>query len=208
MLQLLKDNDIDVEWVQVGNEVNNGMLHPEGNIDKEENRLNFLKFFNAGYDAVKNIYPKAKVLLHRSNGHQTDEFDWFLSQMKGLNLKYDIIGMSLYPSWWENGGWSDWRGTAEACLTNIASFSDRYGKPVIICETGMPVSEPQMAKEAMQYILDGARKIKDCHGVFYWEPQTDGKWKPSSYAALGWNAYSLGAFADGRPTAALDPFGK
>lgn len=208
VLQLLKDNGIDVEWVQVGNEVNNGMLHPEGKLDKEENRLNFLKFFNAGYDAVKSIYPKAKVILHRSNGHQTDEFDWFLSQMKGLNLKYDIIGMSLYPSWWENGGWSDWRGTAEACLTNIASFSDRYGKPVIICETGMPVSEPQMAKEAMQYILDGARKIKDCHGVFYWEPQTDGKWKPSSYAALGWNAYSLGAFADGRPTAALDPFGK
>ena len=208
VLQLLKDNDIDVEWVQIGNEVNNGMLHPEGSIGKDETLLNFVKFFNAGHDAVKSIYPKAKVILHRSDGHKTDEFDWFLSKMKGMSLKYDIIGMSLYPSWWENGGWSDWRSIAETCMANISSFSGRYGKPVMICETGMPVSEPLMAKEAMQYILDEARRMEDCHGVFYWEPQTDGKWKPASYEALGWNAYSLGAFADGRPTAALDPFGE
>ena len=77
---------------------------------------------------------------------------------------------------------------------------------MILCETGMPVSEPQMAKEALTYILDQSRKIEDCHGIFYWEPQTDGVWKPSSYAALGWGAYNMGAFKNGRPTAALDPF--
>jgi len=206
VLTLLKDNGVDVEWVQVGNEVNNGMLHPEGNIGKEETILNFVSFFNAGYNAVKKVFPQAKVILHRSDGHKTSEFDWFLSKMKGMNLKYDIIGMSLYPSWWENGGWSDWHSTGKTCISNISSFAGKYGKPVMICEVGMPVSEPEMAKEALEYLLEEARKIEDCHGIFYWEPQTDGKWKPSSYSALGWNAYSLGAFADGRPTAALDPF--
>ena len=78
----------------------------------------------------------------------------------------------------------------------------------MICETGMPVSEPQMAEEALEYILSETGKIEDCHGVFYWEPQTDGKWKPESYHDLGWSAYDKGAFADGRPTSALDPFRK
>ena len=70
VLTLLKDNGVDVEWVQVGNEVNNGMLHPEGNIGKEENILNFVNFFNAGYNAVKKVFPQAKVILHRSDGHK------------------------------------------------------------------------------------------------------------------------------------------
>ena len=85
-------------------------------------------------------------------------------------------------------------------------MSADYGRPVIICETGMPVSDPQTAEEAMRYILEKTRATDSCHGVFYWEPQTDGKWKPASYNALGWNAYDKGAFSNGRPTAALAPF--
>lgn len=206
VLNLLKDNGVDVEWVQVGNEINSGMLHPQGNINDPVNIPKFVKFANAGYDAVKEVYPSAKVILHRSNGHETEGFKWFLNVLKAQKVNYDIIGMSLYPSWWENGGWTSWRSTAQACIANIKSFSATYGKPVMICELGMPVSEAQMTKEAIQYILDETRKIENCHGIFCWEPQTDGKWKPESYNALGWNAYNLGAFADGRPTIALDPF--
>ncbi len=206
VLQLLKDNGIDVEWVQVGNEINSGMLHPLGDLTQGGYVQNFVRFANAGHDAVKKIYPEAKVILHRSNGHETAGFDWFLNILKVQNVRYDIIGMSLYPVWWENGGWTAWKPTVDACLSNIRSFTATYGRPVMICEVGMPVSEPQMSKDALSYILDETAKIEDCHGVFYWEPQTDGRWKPSSYADLGWNAYDKGAFADGRPTAALDPF--
>ncbi len=111
---------------------------------------------------------------------------------------YDMIGMSLYPSWWENGGYTkDYMSRIDDCLNNIRTLSGKFKKPVMLCEIGMPCSEPQMSKEAIQYILDEARKIEDCHGVFYWEPE----------APEGYNGgYGLGAFKDGRPTAALDPF--
>lgn len=205
ILKTLKDNKIDIEWVQIGNEVNSGMLWPLGKV-YDRTAENFVKFLNTGYEAVKKVYPAAKVTVHLSNGDEAGLFDWFFNLMKLNNAKYDLIGMSLYPSWWENGGWSDWKPVMDKCIANIKSMTAKYGKPVIICETGMPVSEPQMAKEALQYLLDQTRNIEDCHGVFYWEPQTDGNWKPSSYSALGWNAYNMGAFKAGRPTAALDPF--
>ncbi len=204
VLQLLKSNDIDVEWVQVGNETNSGMLHPLGKISN--NADNFAVLANKGYDAIKSIYPEAKVIIHRSEGHKANECKWLFNHLKNSKVKYDIIGLSLYPVWWENNGWCDWKPNVDACLANIKSLVATFGKPVMICEIGMPVWEPQMSKEAVQYILDQTRKIEECHGAFYWEPQTDGVWKPSGYASLGWNAYDKGAFKNGKPTAALDPF--
>mgnify|MGYP003288628391 FL=1 len=203
-LQLLKDNKVDVEWVQVGNETNSGMLHPLGKIS--DNADNFAILADKGYDAVKSVYPEAKVIIHRSEGHKANECRWLFNHLKNSKVKYDIIGLSLYPTWWENNGWCDWKPVVDDCLANIKSLTSTFGKPVMICEIGMPVWEPQMSKEAVQYILDETKKIEECHGVFYWEPQTDGVWKPESYAALGWNAYDKGAFKNGKATIALDPF--
>lgn len=204
-LTLLKDNGIDVEWVQVGNEVNSGMLWPTGKVHGST-ADSFVRLTGNGYTAVKSIYPEAKVILHVSNGHDGELFKWFFNLMKVNGADYDMIGMSLYPAWWENGGWCDWKTNVDKCVININSMIATYGKPVMLCEIGMPVSEPQMSREAMQYILDRTKAIEKCHGAFCWEPQTDGKWKPSSYSSLGWNAYDKGAFSGGRPTIALDPF--
>ena len=205
VLKALKDEGIDVEWVQVGNEVNQGMLWPLGKVSGQS-AGSFVAFLNAGYVAVKAVYPAAKVIVHLSNGHDSGLFDWFFSLMQKSNASYDIIGMSLYPSWWENGGWCDWKPNTDKCLANIKTMYGKFGKEVMLCEVGMPVSEPQKSKEAMEYILEQTSGMDGCLGVFYWEPQADGRWKPSSYAGLGWNAYDKGAFKDGRPTAALDPF--
>ena len=206
ILKSLKDNEIDVEWVQLGNEVNNGMLWPLGKV-QGSTAGNFIRLINLGYDIVKDLYPEAKVILHVSNGHDAGLFDWFFNLMHSGKARYDMIGMSLYPSWWENGGLTPWKPVVDKCMANIKSISTKINKPVMLCEVGMPVSEPQTAKEALEYILDQTRAIESCHGVFYWEPQTDGVWKPSSYEGLGWGAYDMGAFRNGKPTVALDPFG-
>jgi arabinogalactan endo-1,4-beta-galactosidase len=194
-----------VEWVQVGNEVNSGMLHPLGKVSGND-AVNFVSFVNAGYRSVKEIYPDAKVIIHVSNGHDKDLFSWFFGLMKSHNARYDMIGMSLYPVWWENNGWTAWKPVVDNLVTNIENLTSKFGKPVMVCEVGLPVSEPEMAKDAIQYILDETRKIEGCHGIFMWEPQTDGVWKPESYNSLGWSAYDKGAFKDGKATIALDPF--
>lgn len=204
VLQLLKDNGVNVEWVQVGNETNSGMLHPLGKID--DNADDFAVIANKGYDAVKNIYPDAKVIIHRSEGHKVNQCKWLFTLLKNSKVKYDIIGLSLYPVWWENNGWCDWKPNVDECLTNIRTLISTFGKPVMICEIGVPVWEPAMSKEALAYTLNQTREIEGCHGIFYWEPQTDGVWKPSNYTALGWNAYDKGAFKNGKATVALDPF--
>ncbi len=196
ILKTLKDNGIDVEWVQVGNEVNSGMLWPSGKV-QDRTAGNFVKFANAGYEAAKKIYPETKVIIHVSNGQDTGLFEWFFGLMKSNGAKYDMIGMSLYPAGWENGKYAEWKPVVDKCISNVRSMASKFGKPVMICETGMPCSQPEMSKDAIGYILDGCRKIEDCHGVFYWEPE----------APEGYNGgYGLGAFKDGRPTAALDPF--
>ena len=205
VLRSMKEVGIEVEWVQVGNEVNSGMLHPLGKVSGD-NAADFARFANSGHDAVKEVYPDAKVIIHVSNGHDKGLFEWFFGLMKKHTVKYDMIGMSLYPVWWENGGWTAWKPTVNDCMANIRTLTASFGKPVMICEVGLPVSEPQMSKEAVRHILDEARKIDGCHGMFMWEPQTDGVWKPASYTELGWGAYDKGAFKDGKATVALDPF--
>ena len=59
------------------------------------------------------------------------------------------------------------------------------------------VTEAEMSRQMLEYLLGEARKIKECHGVFYWEPQS-----PDGYNG----GYDMGAFENGRPTVALDPF--
>ena len=195
VLQTLKDNAVNVRWVQVGNEVNQGMLWPMGKVSGQSVG-NFVDFLNAGHDAVKSIYPEAEVILHVSNGHDSELFKWFFGLMAANKAKYDIIGMSIYPIWWENGGWCYWRPIVDSCISNISLFSSMFSKPVMICETGMPVHEPVMARTALEYLIDEAYKIESCMGVFYWEPE----------APKGYNGgYEMGAFADGKPTIALDP---
>ena len=203
ILKILKNNNIEVEWVQIGNEVNTGMLHPYGKVQGTD-AGDFVSLFNAGSRKVREICPKAKVILHLSNGHDPQLYTWFLNTVHGV--EYDMIGMSIYPSWNIGSGWIDWRPAAQSCISNIKSVAKIFGKPVMICETGMPATEALMARDAMEYLIKETAAIPECHGIFYWEPEVYGGWKPDYYDDLGWAPYNMGAFSDGKPTIALDPF--
>ena len=61
VMNALKTNGITPDWVQVGNETNDGMLWPEGKASV--NMANYAKFFIAGYNAVKAVSPSSKVMV-------------------------------------------------------------------------------------------------------------------------------------------------
>ncbi len=196
VLQTLKDNDIKVQWVQVGNETNQGMLWDNASVQanngfaQHQQFSNFIQLINAGYDAVKSVYPDAGVIVHTSNGYDSGLFQWMYDGLKNNGARYDIIGMSLYP---EN---ASWQATTNNCLSNIRSCISRYNKPVMVVEVGMPW-DASNAASFMKTIVSGTKSIDRCLGVFYWEPQCYGNW----------NGYSKGAFNNsGRPTSALDAF--
>jgi len=72
---------VNVTWVQVGNEINSGMLWPVGNTSNGFAPLAGL--INAGYNAVKSVYSSAQVIVHLANGYDTADFTWFFCRPQG-----------------------------------------------------------------------------------------------------------------------------
>ncbi|NGM65835.1 arabinogalactan endo-beta-1,4-galactanase [Sphingobacterium sp. SGR-19] len=191
VLQLLKDNNITAEWVQVGNETGNGMLWEDGKAS--ESMANYAALNNAGYDAVKAVFPEAKVIVHVHNGYDNSLFRWLFDGLKSNGGKWDVIGMSLYPDK------DNWEELTEQCMENMKDMIARYESEVMICEVGMSWDEEDAAAAFLTGLIDGSRQFREGQvlGVFYWEPLAYG----------GWNGYTLGAMDDsGRPTKALEAF--
>lgn len=191
VLTELKNNNVTPEWVQVGNETNDGMLWPEGQASMNMN--NFAQLINAGYDAVKSVFPSAKVIVHVSNGQKNDLFRWLFDGLHNNGAKYDMIGMSLYP------GPAEWQTFNTQCLANMNDMVARYKKDVMIVEVGMSWDKPVECGSFLSDIITKTRSVTNGRGmgVLYWEPQ--------SYDS--WNGYTLGAFDNsGKPTLALNAF--
>jgi arabinogalactan endo-1,4-beta-galactosidase len=191
VLTLLKSNGIVPEWVQVGNETNDGMLWPNGKASLS--MANFASLVNKGYDAVKAVDSSIKVIVQVSNGFDNSLFRWLFDGLRNNGGKWDVIGMSLYPPV------ADWSTLNNQCLANMNDMVSRYGKPVMICEVGMSWDQATACKS---FLTDLITKIKSLPagkglGIFYWEPQ----------AYNNWQGYTLGAFDNsGKPTIALDAF--
>ncbi len=56
---------------------------------------NFAAYVNAGYDAVKAVYPEAKVIVHLDKGNNLGYYTWLFDGLKQNGAKWDVIGMSL-----------------------------------------------------------------------------------------------------------------
>ncbi|WP_321517393.1 glycosyl hydrolase 53 family protein [uncultured Bacteroides sp.] len=191
VLNELKSNSITPEWVQVGNETGNGMLWEDGKASV--NMKNYTQLSNAGYDAVKSVFPDSKVIVHLQNGYDNGLFRWLFDGLKSNGGKWDVIGMSLYPTA------TTWTTLDAQCLANMNDMVQRYGSEVMVCEVGMNWDAPDACNAFLKDIIAKTKSVTNGKGVgvFYWEPEC--------YA--GWNGYPLGAFDNnGKPTAALNAF--
>lgn len=197
VLKTLKDNNIDVTWVQVGNETNTGMCWDTGKVSNG-GAFNFATLANAGYDAVKSVYPDALVIIHHSNAQSLGENQWFFNLIDAAGCKFDMMGFSLYPSYWDDSikGYPDWTPYCSSALSTFQTMHTSYDKPVMLVEFGMPASEPAKAKAAMQYLLDGVKTCDWFKGIFYWEPESE----------QSRNGYAYGAFSGGSSTGVIDLF--
>jgi len=195
VLQALKEAQVDVAWVQVGNETNTGMCLPVGAVSNG-NTAGFVKLANAGYDAVKAIYPSALVITHHSNAQDLAKNQWFYDLVIKGGAKFDMIGLSLYPSYWDDKkkAYPDWSTYCESAVSNFQRLHTYFNKPVMLVEFGMPASEVVKSKAALQYVLDGVKSYDWFKGVFYWEPE----------AEHARNGYDYGAFASGKSTGVID----
>ena len=191
VLDSLKDNNIVPEWVQVGNETNDGLLWPDGR--RSTNPQSFAALIDAGYAAVKAVNPTSKVIVHISNGFNNAYFRNVFDGLAVHGARYDVIGLSLYPTA------ANWPTLTAQCQANMNDLADRYpGKEVMVVETGMPTNTPIPARQMLLDLMAKTRAVPGGKGlgVLYWEPQ-----------AYNWMGYTLGAWANnGRPTVAMDAF--
>ena len=196
VLSALSAAGVHPEWVQVGNETNNGMLWPAGEVVVGTAAANFAPFaqlINSGYAAVKSVEPNAKVVIHISNGYDNNLFRWMFDGLKAAGANWDVIGMSLYPST------TNWTTLDTQCQANSNDMITRYGKPVVMSEVGMDVTDPTNSFAFLSDIIAKNSGLPGGNGlgVFYWEPE--------SYN--GWQGYNMGAFDNtGKPTHAMDAF--
>lgn len=191
VLTSLRNAGVTPEWVQIGNETTPGMMLPAGDVESNPKQLTELN--NAGYDAVKAVFPEAMVIVHLDGGNDQWRYDRMFDVLESNGGKYDMIGMSLYPYWAEEQGEpGGWQKVAEDCIANIDHVRGKYNKPVMICEIGMPYDQPEACRQLIARMME-----TPVEGIFYWEPE----------APAGYNGgYNLGCFDNGAPTPALDAF--
>jgi arabinogalactan endo-1,4-beta-galactosidase len=110
------------DFIQIGNEINNGLMHPLGNIN---NFNQFKALLETGIEAVRNTGSSSKIMLHYAgiNGASL-----FYNKVKDLD--FDIVGLSYYP-WWHGKDISQLE-------TVMSQISQTYDKDIIVAETAYP----------------------------------------------------------------------
>jgi arabinogalactan endo-1,4-beta-galactosidase len=169
------------EMVQIGNEVINGMMWPDGKIP--ENWNNFAELVQAGINGVNagcDSMKRPKIMIHIDQGGNRNRTKYFFDKFLSYGIDFDYIGQSYYP-WWH--------GTLLDLRENMIFMAEAYKKPVILVEVAYCASPTEYNKkpgpfpetpEGQRDFLDEVNKIvlntpgNLGRGIFWWEPATMG----------------------------------
>lgn len=192
VLDTLKKSGVTPTWVQIGNEITGGILWPDGSTN---NWLQLAQLLNKGYEATKAIDSSIKVIIHVDQGNNNSRFRYFFDNAKNQGVKYDIIGLSYYPFWLG----TDYILTINDLANNMNDMVTRYGKEVMVVETGGDYAKVQDTYDMLVAVIAKVEAVPDSKGlgVIYWEPEGEKSW--SGYQLSCWGA-------NGKPTAALNAF--
>ena len=116
-------SEINPDYIQIGNEINTGILFPHGRI--ADNQDQFVELVNEGVNAVRNSSTNAKIILHCAGFESSN---WFFNIVNQVD--YDIIGISYYP-WWHGKSLDDLQN-------QLSSLSINFEKEILIAETSYP----------------------------------------------------------------------
>lgn len=195
-LRRIKDEGIEVSYIQVGNEITNGFLWPLGKLLSVKegvrgNYDNFTKLLKAGIKACREETPRASLILHLERSYDQALYDEFFTQMERAGVDYDIIGYSYYPYW---------HGTFEMFYANV-DMCKKFKKRQMVVELGyaftledyiksehggaqLVVSEENVqtldftkeypiTPEGQRHFTEDFLRLAEEHGiesVYWWEP--------------------------------------
>ncbi|MEO8795611.1 MAG: glycosyl hydrolase 53 family protein, partial [Daejeonella sp.] len=166
----LKQQGTLPDMVQVGNEINHGMVWPEGKISNVDS---LAQLVNAGIAAVKAVNPETVIMLHVALGGQNDETVFFMDNMLKRNAQFDVIGLSYYPKW---------HGTLDDLRDNMNDLIRRYNKDIIVVEYSAKKEEVNK----LNFELPNGRGKGTCiwEPLSTWEKVFDNDGKSNDYINL------------------------
>jgi arabinogalactan endo-1,4-beta-galactosidase len=184
----LASNHAWPDMIQIGNEVDGGMLWPLGNawVNGDWNS-NYPLLYNTAYTAISNAAaqldkPMPKIMLHLSSSGNLGSTRFFLDDAIAAGMQFDVIGLSYYEMW---------DGVVANMKATIDELSYRYPtKEIAIAETAYyytpyliaptdPLTYPTTEAGQEQFLRDVGTQVglnPNLRYVFYWgtnwsEPQ-------------------------------------
>ncbi|WP_078900620.1 glycoside hydrolase family 53 protein [Streptomyces sp. SBT349] len=181
---------------QIGNEINGGMLWPDGSSDDWDALARLLI---AGSHAARDASPGTEVALHLAEGGDNGGTVWWFDNAVRRGVPFDVIALSFYGYW---------HGTLDELSFNARDCVERYGKDLIVAETAYPFTlddadghpniigdpsllvpgfgaHPEGQWDWIQAVSGVLADLPDSRGrgLFYWEPAwtatTGNGWDPA-----------------------------
>jgi arabinogalactan endo-1,4-beta-galactosidase len=207
--EYFNSNGAFINYIQIGNEINNGMMWPLGKIDwtdqtsQDTSFAKLASLIKSGVRAVRNASPLTKVILHIANGLENTNASKtpssgiaFFNQMEKNNVDYDIMASSFYPYWTKT--------KIDTISTSITQLTRRFRRPFILMEyafgyttmynenakniltTGLSQNTDyslsiQGQTDCMRDIIAAAAEGENSIGASYW----GGEWIPVIGAGSG-----------------------
>lgn len=119
------ESGVNVTMIQVGNELSNGLLWPEG---KVPNYDNIAKFVNAGIRACRKVNADIPIMIHLDNGGNNELYVRWFTNFIERGEEFEYIGLSYYPFW---------HGSLDQLEFNMNDIAKRFNKDLIIAEVSM-----------------------------------------------------------------------
>jgi len=238
VVKALKDAGATPDFVQVGNEITGGMLWPDGQVkvplstvkvfenevmvmsppepyDDAKQWDHLIRLLKADTDGARSATAPedhVRIIVHIDCGGDWPVTKWYFDHLTAAGVDYDVVGQSYYPRW---------HGVLKNVSDNIRETRRRYGKDVMIVETGYPSRGTRLSPAAAKYMVwpetpagqkqfltDLIRTVKESGGigVNYWHPEAT--YIPGS--TNRWRGPDANSLFDtrGHPLPAMDVLGR
>jgi arabinogalactan endo-1,4-beta-galactosidase len=116
-------NEIQPDIIQIGNEINVGLLFPDGHLINNEAQC--IQLLQTASATVRSVRPQAKIMMHFAG---LNGAEWFFNKM--TTVDYDYIGLSYYPIWHGKN--------LETLSSTMNTLGQTHNKKVLLAETAYP----------------------------------------------------------------------
>ncbi|KIP09699.1 glycoside hydrolase family 53 protein [Phlebiopsis gigantea 11061_1 CR5-6] len=182
LVEAFANQGTPIDYIQIGNEINDGLLWPTGQISKQ-GFSPASQLLNSAASGVRTGSRNTKIVVHIANGWDSSDVSYFWDGIfiagAFSTSDVDILGFSYYPFYGTGA-------TLSALKSSLSSIVSKLNKDVLVAETDWPeacsssvaLSEPSIPVSAagqttwvkdIESVLSG---LPNSHGlgVVYWEP--------------------------------------